>query len=98
MYAASKTEAKRILWEFMKVDKPGFILKTVLPYSNIDRIFSAQQPAPTGGSVRDAYYGDIASLKDMPPQWMVDVRDTARLHIAALIDPEVENEHILPFS
>ena len=34
----------------------------------------------------------------MAPQWMVDVKDTARLHVAALIDPEVENEHILAFA
>ncbi|KAK0507100.1 hypothetical protein JMJ35_010558 [Cladonia borealis] len=52
----------------------------------------------TGGLVRNAYYGDIAALKNMPPQWMVDVKDTARLHVAALIDPEVENERILAFA
>ena len=29
---------------------------------------------------------------------MVDVKDTARLHVAALVDPEVQNERILAFA
>ena len=29
---------------------------------------------------------------------MINVKDTARIHIAALLDPEVENERILAFA
>ena len=29
---------------------------------------------------------------------MVNVKDTARLHVAALLDPEVENERILAYA
>lgn len=29
---------------------------------------------------------------------MVDVKDTARLHVAALLDPDVENERILAYA
>lgn len=29
---------------------------------------------------------------------MVNVKDTARLHVAALLDPDVENERILAFA
>ena len=98
VYAASKTEAEQKMWEFIKEEEPGFVLNTVLPNTNFGQIFSAQQPASTGGMVRKAYYGDITGLKTLPPQWMVDVKDTARLHVAALIDPEVENERILAFA
>ena len=86
------------IWQFIKEEKPGFVLNTVLPNSNFGQIFSAQQRASSGGLVRKAYYGDIMGLKSLPPQWMVDVKDTARLHVAALIDPEVENERILAFA
>ena len=79
----------------MKEEKPGFVLNTGMPNSNFGQIFSAQQPASCGGLVRRAYYGDITGLKSLPPQWMVDVKDTARLHVGALIDPEIENERIL---
>ena len=98
VYAASKTEAEQRMWEFVKEEKPGFVLNTILPNFNFGQIFSAQQPASSGGLVREAYYGDITRLKNLPSQWMVDVKDTARLHVAALIDPEVENERILAFA
>lgn len=98
VYAASKTEAEQRMWDFMNCEKPGFVLNTILPNSNFGQIFSAQQPASSGGLVRKAYYGDITALKNLPPQWMVNVKDTARLHVAALIDPEVENERILAFA
>ncbi len=98
VYAASKTEAEQRMWEFIKEEKPGFVLNSILPNFNFGQIFSAQQPASSGGLVRKAYYGDITALKSLPSQWMVDVKDTARLHVAALIDPEVENERILAFA
>ncbi len=31
-------------------------------------------------------------------EWMVNVKDTARLHVATLVDPEVENERIFAFA
>ena len=73
----------------------AFVLNTVLPNMTFGQIFSAQQPASSGRILRKAYYGDISALKNFGPLWMVDVKDTARLHVAALIDPEVENERIL---
>ena len=98
MYAASKTEAEQRIWEFVKEERPGFVLNTVLPNSNFGQIFLAQQRASSGTLVRKAYYGGITGLKNMSPQWMVDVKETARLHVAALINPEVENERILAFA
>ena len=41
------------------------------------------------------YKGDIDAVKMLPPQWVVDVRDTARIHIAALLNPDVADERIL---
>lgn len=31
-------------------------------------------------------------------EWFVDVQDTARLHVAALTNPEVKNERIIAYS
>ena len=61
-------------------------------------ILSDKQPASTGAWARAIYQGKLDPLKDIPPQWMVNVKDTARIHVAALIDPEVENERILAFA
>ncbi|KAK0757255.1 hypothetical protein N5P37_009971 [Trichoderma harzianum] len=34
----------------------------------------------------------------LPPQYFVDVRDTARLHVAALLDPKIKEERIFAFA
>ena len=82
------------MWEFTK-EEPGFVLNTVLPKSNFGQIFSGLEPTSRGGLVRKAYYGYTTALKNLPLQRRVEVKDTARLRIAALIDLEVEDERIL---
>lgn len=34
----------------------------------------------------------------LPTEWFVDVKDTARLHVASLANPSVQNERILAFA
>lgn len=41
--------------------------------------------------------GDTA-VKDMPPQYFIDVRDDARLHVIALIDPSCNGQRIFGFA
>lgn len=98
VYAASKTQAEQALWKFAKEQKPRFVLNTVLPNMNFGEIFSDKQPAQTAAWVRDLYNGITDRVKHLPPQWMINVKDTARLHVAALLDPGVENERILAFA
>lgn len=38
------------------------------------------------------------SVFAFPPQWFVDVRDTAKLHVAALIDPSANGQRIFAFA
>lgn len=35
VYSASKTEAERGAWKWVKENKPGFVLNTVLPNFNV---------------------------------------------------------------
>lgn len=45
------------------------------------------------------YNGKIDdSLKAFPPQYFVDVQDTGRLHVAAITNPEIQNERIFAFA
>ncbi|KAK4694394.1 hypothetical protein P7C71_g3180, partial [Lecanoromycetidae sp. Uapishka_2] len=97
VYGASKTQAEQEMWKFVKEKKPNFVLNTVLPNTNMGEILHENQPASTGAWVKGIYEGSIDHIKDIPPQWMVNVKDTARLHVAALIDPGIENERILAF-
>lgn len=99
VYAASKTQAEQELWTFVEKERPGFVLNTVLPNFNMGSILSDQQSASTGALVKSLYEtGELGFWGSFPPQWMVNVRDTARLHVAALIDPEVEGQRILAYA
>ncbi|KAI4174556.1 MAG: hypothetical protein LQ348_006359 [Seirophora lacunosa] len=101
VYAASKVQAEQALWKFAAEQTPAFALNVILPNFNLGLILTDKQRASSGQAVKHIY--DTGQLnpyfvKMILPQWMVDVRDTARLHVAALIDPEVENQRILAFA
>ena len=98
VYGASKTQAEQSVWEYVKERNPSFTVNTILPNANFGEILSEKQPASTGAWVKGVYDGQLDKLKDIGPQWMVNVKDTARLHVSALIDPDVENERILAFA
>lgn len=47
VYAASKTEGERAMWEFVKKEKPGFVANAVLPNFNTGRVIGSS--GATGG-------------------------------------------------
>lgn len=99
VYGASKTQAEQEVWKFVREQKPGFVLNTVLPNFNMGTILSDQQSASTGAAVKGVYQtGQLGFWGEFPPQWMVNVKDTARLHVAALIDPDLVDQRILAFA
>ena len=91
-------QAEQAIWKFVKERKPGFVVNTVLPDVTMGEILSEKQSAFTGAWVKSIYEGNLDAVKDVPPQWMVNVKDTARLHVSGLIDPRVENERILAYA
>jgi len=103
VYSASKAEAEKAVWEFVKEQKPSFVTNSILPNCNFGEIFVEGQGS-TGGFLKEIYeaYGkpvhDGFSWRMLSPQWFVDVRDTAPLHVAALIFPDVKNERIFAFA
>lgn len=40
-YSASKTEGERAAWKWVEENKPGFVLNTVLPDSNVGKILGS---------------------------------------------------------
>ncbi|KAK4543890.1 hypothetical protein LTR36_004664 [Oleoguttula mirabilis] len=99
VYGASKTEAERAVWKAFKETKPPFQVATVLPNANFGTILQpgGENSSSTGSWVVKLWNGD-ASILDFPPQWFVDVRDTAKLHVAALIDPSANGQRIFAFA
>ena len=99
VYGASKTQAEQEVWKFVKEKKPGFVANCVLPNANFGRILDpVHQPSITAKWAIDLLNGTVDTLAGIPPQWMVDVRDTARLHVIAAIDPDVNNARLFAYS
>ncbi|PYH78998.1 putative aldehyde reductase [Aspergillus uvarum CBS 121591] len=94
VYTAAKVTAERNAWNWMKEHKPHFILNTVLPNIDFGTILF---PEYQGSSMRATCMlldGSDFVMKVVPPHWYVDVEDTARLHVVALLDPSVQSERI----
>ncbi|KAK6606751.1 aldehyde reductase protein [Botrytis cinerea] len=98
VYGASKVESERAVWKYMKEKKPAFVANAVLPDAVMGLILDPTQASSTGGFVRNLYLGDNSVLKDLPPQYFVDVQDVGRLHVSALIDEDVKNERLFAYS
>jgi len=98
VYAASKTEAEKVVWKFVEEKKPGFQVACVLPNANMGEILSKEQSASTGNWIPSLYKGEIKSLLSYPPQYFINVKDTARLHVAGLTDPSQNNQRIFAFA
>ncbi|KAE8319169.1 hypothetical protein BDV41DRAFT_521331 [Aspergillus transmontanensis] len=98
VYAASKTESEREAWKWVKQNKPGFDFNTVLPDTNFGKILHPEIGGSTMGLVRKLLSGNRVGIDYISPQWFVDVEDTARLHVAAVLDGRVKSERLFAFA
>jgi len=99
VYAASKTEAEKAAWKAYDITKPHYQLSAVLPNANFGASLNPDDQAPsTAKWIQRLYEGDDTIFDYAPPQWFIDVQDTARLHVAALIDPSCKGERLFAFA
>lgn len=102
VYSASKTQGEQAAWKFMKDKNPNFVLNTVLPNCNIGKILSPEHQGypSTAGWIKALWTGFEGhdDLKFNPPQYYINVQDNARLHVGALIYPDVQNERLYAFA
>lgn len=107
VYSASKVKQEQAVWAFREAarTKAGgagalpFEISTVLPDFVVGEVLSpADQGYPTSvGVLRQVWDGDMAMASVMPPQYEVDARDTALLHVAALLHPGVAGERLFAY-
>ncbi|KAJ7654079.1 NAD-P-binding protein [Mycena polygramma] len=98
VYAARKTEAEKAVWQFVEQTKPHFQVSTVVPNVNFRQIFQpGDKELSTAGWVVKLSRGEKSVLQ-YPPQWFVNVADTACLHVAGLIDPSCNGKRIFAFA
>ncbi|KAH7411741.1 hypothetical protein DE146DRAFT_674224 [Phaeosphaeria sp. MPI-PUGE-AT-0046c] len=100
VYAASKAQAEQAAFKYVQEEKPHFTLNIVLPSCNMgpSLVFEKQGFTSTGGWPKALYDGDLSFISNIPPQFFIDVRDTGKLHVAALVDPETSNERLWGFA
>ncbi|KAJ6500234.1 NAD-P-binding protein [Mycena vitilis] len=98
LYAASKTEAEKAVWQVVERTKPPFQVSAVLPNMNFGPILGDVNRSSSGSFMARLARGEDFDLSIVPPQWFINVVDTARLHVAALIDPSCNGKRIFAFA
>ena len=102
VYTAGKYTAEKTAWDWVAKEKPSFTLNSVLPNLNSGPILGAWQSGSTAGWIQNLYDGDNKGLleffRNFAPQYFVDVRDDALLHIAATVLPDVQGQRILAYA
>jgi nucleoside-diphosphate-sugar epimerase len=101
VYMASKTQAEQAMWKWYRENRPSLVANTVLPNANIGTVLDVKHQGypSTVGFFKMIWDDDLEKLANMlPPQYYVDVQDDARLHVAALLLPEVKDERVFAFT
>ena len=100
MYGASKTEAERAIWRIAKEFEAPFQVSTILPNAMFGPILkpNGADDSSTATWLLKLFNGEADAFDSFPPQYYVDVRDTARLHSIALRDPSCSGQRIFSFA
>lgn len=100
VYGASKVMQEKEAWKFMAERKPSFVLNTVLPDFVGGKIINQEkQGYPSSmGLLKAAWDGDAVMGGLLPPQYEINVADTAMLHMAGLLHPDAKGERIFGFA
>ncbi|KAI1209194.1 NAD(P)-binding protein [Annulohypoxylon truncatum] len=105
VYQASKTKQEQEAWKWVREHKPSFVFNAVLPNANLGPPLDVvhQGYRSTIDWIKTAFEkGENLKVKEdlfgFSPQYYVDVRDNAAVHVAALVYPDVEGERLFAFS
>jgi nucleoside-diphosphate-sugar epimerase len=99
IYAASKVLSERFTWDFVKENKPSFIVNTVNPNFVTGEKTIGTDYLSTGNMLRNVVFkadGNITEL--LQSQFIVDANDVAILHILAATREDIVGERLLAFS
>ncbi|KAF2766176.1 aldehyde reductase II [Teratosphaeria nubilosa] len=99
VYGASKTEAEKAVWKVVKETNPPFQVSAVLPNWNTVAILDPNGAfsSSTASWINQAFTGSKDPLQ-YPPQYFIDVDDTARLHVIGIVDPAANGQRLFGFA
>ncbi|KAL6802864.1 NAD(P)-binding protein [Trichoderma sp. SZMC 28013] len=100
LYGASKARGEQEAFAWMHEHRPAFSFNTVVPNVNFGTAISPENMSyrSTSAVIDAAVKGYPAAPSILPPQWYVDVEDTALLHLGALTLDDVNGERLLAFA
>ncbi|PVH93439.1 NAD(P)-binding protein [Periconia macrospinosa] len=94
VYMASKVAAEKAMWDFVKERKPRFAVNSVSPAAILGEPLHRSQAEVKPAHVRALYQGDIEFQSGTRATISVNVKDVALLHVAAILDPDTQNERL----
>ncbi|CCM05598.1 uncharacterized protein FIBRA_07826 [Fibroporia radiculosa] len=92
-YNATKALSERAAWAWVAENKPAFEISTVLPNACFGPVLMGA-PRSTAAWIAAILSNQAAFTQRYPPDWFVDVRDVARLHVLALTEPELSGRRL----
>lgn len=103
VYAASKVAAEKEIFKFGKRSDINFTVNTVIPYTTWGPILDPVNQGPrTSANLLTKLYTEgfegIGFFQHLTPVWANDVRDVGRLHVAPLLDSNINGERIFAYS
>ncbi|OAQ59147.1 NAD dependent epimerase/dehydratase family protein [Pochonia chlamydosporia 170] len=100
LYGAAKARGEQEAFAWVQKNNPRFSFNTVVPNVNFGIAMSPEHLSyrSTSAVIDAVVKGYPAAPSVLPPQWYVDVEDTALLHLAALTLDDVNNERLLAFA
>ncbi|KAL6809643.1 NAD(P)-binding protein [Trichoderma sp. SZMC 28015] len=100
LYGASKARGEQEAFAWVQKHKPSFSFNTVVPNVNFGTAISPENMSyrSTSAVIDATVKGYPAAPSILPPQWYVDVEDTALLHLGALTLDDVNGERLLAFA
>lgn len=99
VYAASKVLSERFTWDFVKENKPAFIVNTVNPNFVSGGKVVGMDYMSTGNMLRNVCFNADKGITEMlSSQFLVDADDVAILHILAAMREDIVGERLLAFS
>ncbi|KAJ4376109.1 hypothetical protein N0V83_001390 [Neocucurbitaria cava] len=99
-YMCAKTEAEQQGFKWVQDHKPQFTFNTVLPNITFGTVTRPDKTGftTTSGLLKLVWQGNTLPTELFQSQYFVDVEDVALLHLAALTQPDVQNERIIAMS
>ncbi|KID73822.1 NAD-dependent epimerase/dehydratase terH [Metarhizium brunneum] len=100
LYGASKARGEQEAFAWVHKHKPPFSFNTVVPNVNFGIAISPENMGyrSTSAVIDAVVKGYPAAPSILPPQWYVDVEDTALLHLGALTLDDVNDERLFAFA